>query len=270
MQLLPHGHSSIAGNAGGPYKTLDGAVNTHDADVHRAVYNQFLHFDTAIITTLSAPLSAGDNQINLTDASSFPAGIEIKIENGILEPVFFNIKTRVGNLITIDTPVTFNHPAGADVTKIHTNMAETGLTAAASLSNPVIFTSHIPPDVIVHVTNMSIIMTDTAAMDFTTFGGAAALINGVALRAKSNGFTGSYTNWKRNFDLDSDAFPVNYQEKVGGGEFGLSAIYHIKEGTGAIVYLNGSLGDKFEMLAQDPLEDLTNFKIKLQGHYEGQ
>jgi len=248
---------------------LFGSDNFHDADVHHAVYNQFLHFDTASTTTLSAAASSEDNQINVVDASSFSAGDEIKIENGGLEPLFFEILVISTNLITLDTPLTFDHPIGADVTKIFTNMAEPGLTTAASPSSPVIFTSHIPTDVIVHLINMSVVMTDASAMDFTKFGGATALTNGCVLRAKSDGFTGSFTNWKRNFDLDSDAFPVNYQEKVGGGEFGLAAIYHIKEGTGAIVFLDGSKGDKFSTLIQDNVTALTNFKIKLQGHYEG-
>jgi len=248
---------------------LDGAMNVHDADVHHAVYNQFLHFDTGTTTTLSVAASSGDNQINVVDAGSFAVGNEIKIENGGLEPLFFEILAIATNLITLDTPLTFNHPIASDVTKVFTNMAEAGLTTTASPSAPVVFTSHIPAGVIIHVINMSVIMTDTSAMDFTTFGGATALTNGCILRAKSDGFTGAFTNWKRNFDLDSDALPLNYQEKLGGGEFGLAALYHIKEGTGAIIYLDGSKGDKFELLAQDNLTALTNFKIKLQGHYEG-
>lgn len=254
---------------GNQINSLNGAINVHDADVHHAVYNQFLHFDTATVTTLSIAASIEDNQINVVDASAFAVGNEIKIENGGLEPLFFGILAIVANLITLDTPLTFDHIAGSNVTKVFTNIAEAGLTTAASPSNPVIFTSHIPTDVILHIINMSVVMTDTSAMDFTSFGGIAALTNGCVLRAKSDGVTGSYTNWKRNFDLDSDAFPVKYQEKVGGGEFGLAAIYHIKGGTGSVVYIDGSKGDRFELIVQDDLTGLTNFKIKLQGHYEG-
>ena len=254
---------------GNPVGSLGGALNVHDADPHHAVYNQFLHYDTTTTTTLSADVSAGENQLNFTSAAAFVVGDEIKIENGSLEPLFPTIRVIVANLVTIDTPITFDHQAGADITKVHTNMAEAGLTTAASLSAPVAFTSHVPSGTIVHLTNMSIIMTDSNAMDFTTFGGIAALANGCVLRAKSDGFIGGYTNWKRNFDMDSDAFPVRYLEKVGGGEHGLSATYQIKSNTGAVVYLDGTKGDNFQLLAQDPLEGNTNFRIKLQGHYEG-
>ena len=264
-----HSPGGIVGDGGGPYKTLDGAVNVHDADVHHQVFNQFLHFDTTTTTTLDGPVLKGGNQINLSDATGFAIGTEVKIENGVQEPVFFNIRTLVGTLATLDTPLTFDHPSGADVTKIHTNLAEPGLTVGATLANPVLFTSHIAPDTIVHLTNMSIVITDTVAMDFTTFGGAAALVNGLVFRAKSSGFIASFTNWKANLDMDSDAFPVRYQSKVGGGEFGLSAIYQIKDSTGAVIFLDGSLEDTFEALAQESLEANTKIQIKLQGHFEG-
>jgi len=253
----------------GPIGSLGGALNSHDSDPHHAVYNQYLHFDTDVITTLSVAASGGDNQLNFTSVEGFAEEDEIKLENGSLEPVFFQIKDITDNLVTIDTPITFDHTIGADIMKVHTNMATAGLTADATLAAPVIFTSHVPSIAIVHITGMSVIMTDASAMDFTKFGGMDALTNGCVLRAQSDGFTGSYTNWKRNFDMDSDAFPVRYLDKVGGGEFGLSATYQIKSSTGAIVYLDGALGDNFELLAQDSLEGLTNFKIKLQGHYEG-
>ena len=254
---------------GNPIGSLGGALDVHDADPHKRVYNQPLHFDSATTTTLSAPATSLSNQITLTSAVGFAVGNEIKIENGSQEPVFFTIITLVGTLATLDIPLTFNHPAGTDVTKIHTNLADTGVTAGATLAAPVIFTSHIPASTVVHITSMSIIMTDTSAMDFTTFGGAPALVNGLVLRAISSGQTGAYTNWKRNLDLGLDAFPVLFQTKIGGGDYGLSAIYNIKQSTGSIIYLDGSLGDKMEALAQEPLTGNVVIKIQLQGHYEG-
>jgi len=257
------------GGNGDPIFSVNGSKNMHDACVHHNVYNQFLHVDTTNITTLSVAASAGDYQLNLTDASIFSVGDELQIENGLLEPMFFTILVIATNLVTIDTPLNFDHAVGAEAKQVYTNMAEPGLTVGATLAAPVIFTSHIPTNAIVHITSMSVVMTDTSAMDFTTFGGIDALVNGCVLRAQSNGVQGHYTNWKSNFDMDSDAFPIRYQEKTGGGQFGLSAVYLIKEYTGSIVHLDGALGDKFELMARDSLEGLTNFKIKLQGHYEG-
>lgn len=254
---------------GNPISSLNGAINTHDADPHRIVYNQFLHYDTATTTTLAVATVVGATQITLASAVGFAVGDQIKIENGGQEPTFPRIRTLVGAVATLDRPLTLAHAIGADVTKVYTNIAQAGLTTTASVASPVVFTSHIPVGVIVHVTGMSIVITDNSAMDFTTFGGITALANGCVPSVYSNGVFGTYTNWKSNFDISSDSFPVEYVSKVGGGEFGLSAIYNIKDATEAIVYLDGSLGDRFQLIVQDDLTALTTFRIKLQGHYEG-
>jgi hypothetical protein len=250
-------------------KSLRGAINVHDADPHRAIFNQFLHYDTATVTTLDTALSIGDNTVDFNDITGFSPGDEIKIENGSTEPLFFTVLSFAGNVATIDTPVTFSHPVGSSITKVYTNMAQTGLTTTATPANPIIFTTHIPAGFVVHAVNMSVVMTDNAAMDFTTFAGATALTSGIVHRAQINGVVGTFTNWKQNLDLDSDAFPVRYQEKVGGGEFGLSALYNIKDSTESIIFLDGDKGDKFEILIQDDLTGASKIKMKLQGHYEG-
>lgn len=254
---------------GNPIGSLGGAINVHDAEPHRTVYNQFLHYDTTTVTTLSVASAVGATSLTLTSAVGFAVGDQIKIANGSQEPSFPRIRTLVGNVITLDRPLTFAHAIGTDVTRVYTNIAEPGLTTTASVAAPIIFTSHIPVGVVVHVTGMSVVMTDNSAMDFTTFGGIPALANGCVPSAYSDGVFGAYTNWKSNFDISSDSFPVEYQSKVGGGEFGLSASYNIKDSTETIVYLDGTLGDRFQLIVQDNLTALTTFRIKLQGHYEG-
>lgn len=254
---------------GNPIGSLDGAIDVHNADPHHVVYNQLLHYDTATTTTLAADALAGSSTIVLASAVGFAAGDELKIENGIQEPVFFLIVTLVGTTATLDTPLSIDHLTGTPVTKIYTNIAQPGVTSAASVATPVIYGSHVHTGTIVHITSMTVIITDNSAMDFTTFGGIAALANGCVLSASRVGVPGSYTNWKSNSDMDTDAFPVRYQTKVGGGLYGLSAIYNIKSSTEAIIYLAGSAGDSFQIRIQDDLTALTSFRIKLQGHYEG-
>lgn len=246
-----------------------GSLDVHDADPHRNVYNQYLHFDTATTTNPATAISAGANVIDFVSVAGFAVGNSIKIENGNVEPTFSQIVDITGNLVTLDIPTVWDHPTTATITLIVINLADATITAGASPTTPAIATSHIPIDQVVHVTNMSIVMTDDAAMDFTKFGGIPALTNGCVLRAQTDGLIANFTNWKTNGDLDSDAFPVRYQTKSGGGGYGLSAIYNIKESVEAIVYLNGAIGDRFEYLVQDPLGALSSLSIKLQGHYEG-
>jgi len=266
---LSQAQSALYDAYGNPIASLDGAINVHNADPHHYVYNQLLHYDTATTTTLAADAAAGTSTIVLDSATGFAIGDELKIENGVQEPVFFLIRNLVGTTVTLDTPTSINHLIGTPVTKIYTNIAQTGVTTGATIATPVIYRSHVHPGTTVHITSMTVIMTDNSAMDFTTFGGIAALPNGCVLSATTNGVEGSYTNWKSNSDMDTDAFPVRYQTKVGGGLYGLSAIYNIKGSTDSIVFLAGTSGDSFKIRIQDPLDALTSFKIKLQGHYEG-
>ena len=269
MSIHFNNSAKLRDGTGNPINSLDGALDIHGADPHHIVYNQFLHYDTATTTTLAVATAVGAISIELTSAVGFAVADQLKIENGSQEPNFPRIRTLVGNVATLDRPLTFAHAIGTDVTKVYTNIAQAGLTTTASVASPVIFTSHVPVGTVVHVTGMSIVMTDTSAMDFTTFGGVAALANGCVPSAYSEGVFGVYTNWKTNLDISSDSFPISYQTKVGGGEYGLAAIYNIKDATDAIVYLNGTLGDRFQLIVQDDLTGLTAFRIKLQGHYEG-
>lgn len=260
----------LADGYGNPLESFRGAINIHDSCVHRAAFNHFLHYDTATATTPAAPVAAGSSQITFTSVVGFAVGDDIKITNGSVEPTFFVIVALAGNVVTLDRPVTFAHDVTSTIRLIYTNLAQPGLTAAATPLSPVVFTSHIPVGTTVHITNLSVIMTDTAAMDFTSFGGiTGGVVNGVVLLAQTDGLVINYTNWKQNLDLDSDAFPVRYQTKTGGGEYGLSATYNIKESTEAVVYLDGTKGDYFNIRIQDDLTSITNFKVKLQGHYEG-
>lgn len=259
----------LADGYGNPIASLFGALNIHHADVHRQVFNQFLHFDTATVTTLTAAGVAEENGVTVASVAGLAVGHRVRVQNGDFEPTFFQIMSITGNDLGLDMPLTFDHPIGATVTRIITNLAEPGLTTTATPENPIIFKSTLPPGRRVHLTTLTTVITDATAMDFTTFGGRAALTYGLVLQAITGGQLVNFTNWKRNLDLESDAFPVNYQEKVGGGEFGLSSAYGIKENTSAIVFLDSALGDQFRAVVQEPLTDLTRFLIKLQGHYEG-
>lgn len=255
---------------GNPISSLNGGLDVHDACIHHVPYNQFMHFATTTTTTLASAASIGDNVLSFSSVTGFAVGNEIEIENGSQEPLFPIIIDITGTDVTIDTPLTFAHDAGTDITLVYTNLAAVGLTTTATPADPVIFTSHIPINATVHVTNMNVIMIENSAMDFTTFVGRAALTNGLALRAQSDGVLASFTNWKKNGDLDADGFSVKFQSKVGGGSYGLAASYEIKRKTESIVYLNGSKGDQFEIIVQEPIEDANRLiKVKLQGHYEG-
>lgn len=263
MQLLPNGHNSIAGNAGGPYKTLKGALNVHAADVHNIPINNFFFRTTATNTTLSAAASSGDIDINVVDASGFAVGNEIQV-NGADQTTFPVIIGITVNNIQLDRPLDNDHIIGTSITLVHTEMTESGTVAA-----PV---SHIigpPAGVIWHITRVLISMTHGSAGDLGLFGNLAALTNGVVFRANVSGQLGTFSNWKSNADIKNDMFDVEFDTRSGGGgTFGTSGRGSFSR-IGTVVRLDGDLGDHLEMLVQDNLTTLTTFRIKAQGHVEG-
>lgn len=266
--LAPGG---IVGNAGGPYKTLGGAVSVHDADVHNVPINELFHRHTGIVTTLAAPVVAGDTSITVVSDTGFTNGNPFQIENGIIETSFPTIISGVGtNTWVLDRPLDNSFDVDSPVGEVTTNMAVIG-----SIGTPVSFKLVPDRDQTWHFVRFLIAMVHKSAADDSKFGGLAALTNGCVLRGY-NGLTDQYrtfTNWKTNFDLKMDMFDVPYTDKAGGGLFGTNGRGSIKIGTGAVPRLVGANGDFLELLVQDDLTASSNeisvFELKGQGHPEG-
>jgi len=137
MKLLPNGHTSIAGNAGGPYKTLDGAVNIHVADVHSRPVNDFVHRHTATQTTLRKATVSGDTQLDVEDSTGFVIGdlVHLGVTNEYVEsrhPVITAIPDI--NTIVLDGPIHNIFAIGEVVIKAIANMASANGTLAAPIS----------------------------------------------------------------------------------------------------------------------------------------
>ena len=100
------------------------------------------------------------------------------------------------------------------------------------------------------------------------FGDLAELINGVVLRGNFGDGQqyGTLTNWKRNGDIKTDMFDVEFDSRsTGGGSYGTSGRGTFKE-AGAVVRLDGDDSDKVEVYIQDDLTALASFTMKFQGH----
>lgn len=236
------------------------ALSIHDADVHRSIFNQFLHMNLNNDKSLTSNAVSNLNQITINNTSGLSVGNEIKIMN---EPIIFTIRSINGNTLTLDTPLTFSYDIGTTVKEVTTNLAVNG-----SLSNPMIFTSDLPSNKIVHITNTNLSILDDNQMDDGSFAGEEALSNGLVIRAVTEGETRVFTNWKRNRDVREDVFSAEYVDKQQSNEYGFSANYNLKQNLGSVIYLEETLGDKYEVLVQDNLTNITSIRIKLQGHYE--
>jgi hypothetical protein len=257
----------IVGNGGGPYKTLKGAVNIHDADVHNIPFNEFFHRHTGTSTTLAAAVSAGDTSITVASATGIVDGTSLQIENGVIETTFPVVTDVVGNVLTLDRPIDYGFEIGDGVEVISTNAA----LIAGSLAAPISYKIIPDTDQVWHVKSISVGLVHSTTADDSLFGDIAALSNGVVFRAY-NATAGQYrtfTNWKANGDVGFDFGLVEYTDKAGGGKFGTKSTASIKDRAGATPRIDGAAGDFLEVLIQDNLTGLTSVRFKAQGHLEG-
>ena len=253
------------GNAIGSYR---GALSVHDADVHREIISFQLHQHTATTTTFSIAASAGDININLTSAAGFAIGDSLHLFNGTnVEHPHPQITGLAGTVATLDRPLDHDFSIGDEITKSLVNMKVNG-----SLASPQIFKVEPLASQIMHITEMSIELTHTSSGDNGLFGDLAKLTNGVVLR-RYDGTTGThstYTVWKDNGDIYLDTSDIYYASRSGSGAtHSTNSSGNLKDIAKAVLYLDGSVGDYFEVLVQDNLTSLVTFRIKVHGHYEG-
>lgn len=251
---------------GNPISSFKGALDVHDADVHREVINQQFHQHTATSTTFAAAAPAGSTSITLTDPTGFAIGHYLHLEDGGIENPHPKIVNLVGSVVTLDRPLDFSFNIGDTIIRAIVNMNVLG-----TLASPQSFKVQPLSGQVMHITGILIEMTHGTAGDNGLFGDLTALTYGVVLRRYdgTTGTTATFTIWRTNSDIVTDVYDVTYSARSGGGgNYGTNA-----RGTfanaGAIVYLDGTAGDYLEILIQDDLTSLNSFRIKAQGHYEG-
>ena len=229
---------------GNPIGSFSGALNVHDADVHRIVINRAFSQQSATTTTFSSAATAGDTQIVVASATGFAVGDFIQMYGATdIEPVHRRITAITGTTFTLDGPLDNSYAIGESVYIEIINMAQIG-----TLASPQSFKVKPMIGEVWHLTRILIEMTHTSAGDNTY---------------------ATFTNWKTNGDIVTDMYDVTYAARSGGGgAYGTNARGTFKN-AGAIVYLDGTAGDYLEILIQDDISSLTSFRIKAQGHVEG-
>ena len=264
MQLLPYGHMSIAGNAGGPYTTYQGAQNVHIDESHGQVVNELFNNHPGISSTIAVAVNAGDTQVEVANDAAFSVNDAVEIHDGVTETTFPIITAKPGaNILVLDRPLDFSYGVGDDVDVVHTDLR----TSIGSLAAPIVHVIKPGPGQIWFINRIILSMTHSSAAADNLFGNLAALTNGVVLRANINGQYGSFTNWKNNRDIILDMFDVTYSDKAGPSLFGTSGRGSFSR-IGVLVELNGDNGDFMEVLVQDDLQALSSFFINGQGYVE--
>jgi len=258
---------------GNPIGSLKGAVNIHDADVHNSVVNRYMHRHTTVQTTLTTAVVGDGTEytIDVADATGFAIGNYLHINTGIEEITHPRLTSSNPALpttgpatFTLDRRLDYAHSIGDAVVQSVIDMS----SVAGSIANPVIYYAAPYGIDVWHVTRIMFELTHGTAGDLGLFGDLPALTNGIILRAKVNNEYYTFTNWKQNSHMKVDMYDVQFDPRSGGGgSYGTTGRGTFTK-AGAVLRLDGALGDRLELLVQDDITLLDSFTMKAQGHPE--
>lgn len=204
--------------------------------------------DDAVITITSGAEPTDGNVILLKEGNEFyQCDIVSHAINGSDWDV--TLRTPLDGVFTSAAEATEGNPSLAvngSITPIEFKVPTTGLAAGANW----------------HIEQMVAEITDSTAMDDTTFGGIASLVNGLLGQVK-NPLAKNLFNIRTNGGWALEAFGINYSDKAGSGKFGFTA--HRTYGKADLI-LDADTNDKISVFVKDDLTSLDTFNIRIQGH----
>lgn len=257
---------------GRPVNSLNGAINIHDADVHRQPVNHFLYVEDGSYTLASA-ITSQDTSFTVTSAVGLVVGNRIHITDsatGAHDHDLAIITNIAGNVVTINRP--FDKSYAVATTTIIQLTVE--MNVVGSLASPVHYKVLPSPNEVWHINSIDFTITDNAAMDDALFGGIPALANGVVIRLVDavNGIYETFSSWRTNASFSKDGFLTAYATKAPSGFYGYSGSMDIHARYGSVVRMANTSTENIymEVLVQDDLSALASFEIKVHGHIENE
>jgi hypothetical protein len=252
---------SDRGGVSVPVTLQDQTTGLLDLPFLLGVTTPTLAIDT-VVNSRTITLTAGHG---LTTAAN--AGDTIEIAEPTQGAFFLqcDIITVVGDVVTLDCPV--NRVYIATTALVGHSSKEMNIDGSIT---PVVFSIVPFPAQSGDITRLMFEIRDGSSMDFETFGGIAALINGVVVRV--NNGDGTYRNlynFKSNGDIIEQCFDHEFATNIGGGTRGFAARLSFagQSKHGVAVRLDGAVGtgEALEIIIQDDLTGLLRFHIVGQG-----
>lgn len=232
-------------------------VDAYIQDQFTEEVNIYFHIDK-LTTALTNDTAIDDIDITVDSVVGVIAGYIIVIYEG--ERKFQSIvKSILGNVITMVSPLDFAFTAGAIIHFGIFNLAVNGSVT------PQIAHFMTPPDVKYDIYTINFFITDDAAMDSAKFGGIPALTNGILLKHK-NGKIKNLMLVYNNHGFSEQGCTIEYDPKAPAGVYGFEAKKNYKVVSGVSLRLVGSTDDDLEIIIQDDLTDLKSFTATVQGH----
>lgn len=209
----------------------------------------------------TALLSAGHSII----AGDFISFVDLPGAKEVHRYYSGNVVSINTNTITLDTPIPYSFlPASTYVYERNNSMVVNGsvTTQVFSLTNPY-------PDA-VDITRIIISIRDNSPMDDALFGGIPALTRGVVLRKKLDATGTEYQNYwniKTNGGIALRSGNLQYSTKAPSGYYGLNAVFPFSGMENHGVAIRIDTGQSIEILIQDDLTGLSEFRVLAQGHF---
>ena len=231
------------------------------------LFRYFLMREDKIDITLTAPVSIGNEVINVSAGHGFiaDAGEYITLFKG---NVFTQAKVKsvAANAITIVAPIASAYTvAGTTVVRgnIHMNVDGSG--------GDVEFRANLR-DVAIPIDISKIVITmqhGANVPDDGKFGGLTALTNGVYFR-KENASIFSLGNYTMNQDFKDTGGTVEYTTKAPAGTNATNIVFDIKATFGQVIRIHPSLGDIIKGIIRDDIdatEGMAKMTASLIGSY---
>lgn len=220
--------------------------------------------------TLAADTVVGSRDITLTAGHGLtsPADLGLTMELADASNGSFFIQSLitaiVGDVITLDSPLNRVYTTAGSLVAVST--AEMNVDGSVT---PIIF-KVLPFDLQQgNISRVLLEMRDATSMDFSTFGGLPVLDNGIVLRVNNGDGTFRHLhNFKDNGDIIEIAFDHAFLLPKGGNVingFTSRITWGSESKHGAVIRLDGTLGQGLELIVQDDLTGLLRMRWTAQG-----
>ena len=217
----------------------------------------------AVETTLSAEvgdISTFVTDITVTSAVGFVVGQYVSIFSIPSNRFYLGEVLAInGSVISLDTPLDFNHPIGAFVTGGNRNMNVNGSVT------PQIFgirNTEATIGAAFDITRLMVYGETNALGTLEKFGDiAGGLTKGVVLR-KVDGDYKNIINWKTNGDMSNTMYDFKFVAAAAQAQDGFVGRFTLAK-LGSVVRLNP--GEDLQCVVQDDLSSLSGFYIQAQG-----
>jgi len=203
--------------------------------------------------------------ININSTTNCSVGNYLGLFNPIGNFYFGEILSIVGNTINLDTPLNYNFSKNSNVTCNIRNMNVNGETTTQIFS---ITAPNKATNKSIDITRIIIKIITETTPDFNKFGDiVGGITKGIVLRQKNEEYYNIF-NVKTNGDFVNLAYDYSTFDASNPAQgvygIGVRLTFAGQEKHGVAIRLNPE--DELQLLIQDDLTSLTNFRIVAEGH----